>query len=336
MSQSAPRTFLRHWKLWSLSAPLVTALLAVECCAVLLVVCGLLLPPAGLDPRMRPLRTAALLVVVAAVHTELGRDAERVRRSALTGEMHVNMASVWFFAAAALLSPGWAGLCAVVVHGHLWWRSVGPRVPPYRQAYTTAVFVLATAAASAAMAWLRGGLPAGAGVLVLAAGLLVFFTVNTALVAGAMAVAGPPSGAGPGRRHGRREPAGDRHAVRRRARRRRDGGQPVVGPARGAAAARAPARRPRAAPGAGGEHRREDRPAQRRRLARARRARGHPARPRARRRRRCSCSTSTTSRTSTTPTGTSRATRCWPRWPMRCAPRCVTATSSAGSAARSS
>ncbi len=193
MTQSAPRTFLRQWKLWSLSAQLITALLAVECCAALLVVCGLLLPPAGLDLRST-VRTALLLVVVAVVHAELGRDAERTRRSALVGEMHVNMASVWFFAAAALLPPGWAGLCAVVVHGHLWWRSVGPRVPPHRQAYTTAVFVLATAAASAAMAWLRGGLPAGVGILVLAAGLLVFFTVNTALVAGAMAVADPPSG----------------------------------------------------------------------------------------------------------------------------------------------
>jgi diguanylate cyclase (GGDEF)-like protein len=192
--QSAQRTFLRHWKLWSLSAPLITALLAVECCAALLVVGGLVLPPAALDPHAA-LRTAVLLVVVAALHTEMGRGAERDRRSTLAGEMHVNMASVWFFAAAALLSPGWAGLCAVLVHGHLWWRAVGPRVPPYRQAYTMAVFVLATAAASAVMAWLRGSLPAGAGMLVFAAGLLVFFTVNTALVAGAMAVAGAPSGA---------------------------------------------------------------------------------------------------------------------------------------------
>jgi diguanylate cyclase (GGDEF)-like protein len=197
MSQNAPRTGVRQWKLWSLSAPLVTALLAVESCAVLLVIGGLLLPPAGLGPAEphTALRTAALIVVVAVLHTELGRDAERLRRSTLAGELHVNMASVWFFAAAALLSPGWAGLCAVLVHGHLWWRSVGPRVPPYKQAYTTAVFVLATAAASAVMGWLRGGLPPGFGALVLAAGLLVFFSVNTALVAGAMAVSGPPSGA---------------------------------------------------------------------------------------------------------------------------------------------
>ena len=190
MSQSAQRTFFRGWKLWSLSAPLVTALLAVESSAVLLVVGGLLLPHAGPPPAVE-VRTAILLVAVAALHTELGRDAERVRRQTLLADLHVNMVSVWFFAAAALLSPGWAGLCAVVVHGHLWWRSVGPRVPPHRQAYTTAVFVLATVAASALMTWLRGSLPPGLGVLVLAAGILAFFTLNTALVACAIAFAEP-------------------------------------------------------------------------------------------------------------------------------------------------
>ena len=336
MSQSAPRTGLRQWKLWSLSAPLITALLAVESCAVLLVVGGLLLPPARASTPHAALRTAALLVVVAALHTELGRDAERSRRSTLAGEMHVNMASVWFFAAAALLSPGWAGLCAVVVHGHLWWRSVGPRVPPHRQAYTTAVFVLATVAASAVMGWLRGGLPAGRGALVLAAGLLVFFTVNTALVAGAMAVAGPPSGAA------QAVGTADENLLE------------IATLCVGALVAAVMVVNPwlvlLAVPpllvlqravlvrhlervasidaktgllNSAAWHARAERAVTR-------------SRPRARGRRRCSCSTSTTSRTSTTPTGTSRATRCWRRWPMRCGPRCATATSSAGSAARSS
>jgi GGDEF domain-containing protein len=193
MSQSAQRALLPRWKLWGLPAPLVTALLAVESCAVLFVAASLLLAD-GSAARSGELRTAALLVVVAALHTELGREAERARRRTLLGDLHVNMASVWFFAAAALLSPGWAGLCAVVVHGHLWWRSVGPRVPPHRQVYTTAVFVLATATASALMAWLRPSLPAGWGVLVLAAGLLAFFTLNTALVACAIAFAAPRAG----------------------------------------------------------------------------------------------------------------------------------------------
>ncbi len=193
MSQSAQRTLLPRWKLWGLPAPLVTALLAVESCAALFVVASLVLAQ-GPAPPTAELRTATLLAVVAVLHTELGREAERARRHTLLGDLHVNMASVWFFAAAALLSPGWAGVCAVVVHGHLWWRSVGPRVPPHRQAYTTAVFVLATAAASAAMAWLRASLPAGLGVLVLAAGILLFFTINTALVACAVAFAAPRAG----------------------------------------------------------------------------------------------------------------------------------------------
>jgi hypothetical protein len=59
MSQSAPRTGVRQWKLWSLSAPLITALLAVESCAVLLVLGGLLLPPAGLGPRPTRMRRCA-------------------------------------------------------------------------------------------------------------------------------------------------------------------------------------------------------------------------------------------------------------------------------------
>lgn len=195
MSQSASRMPLLGWKLWSLPAPLVTALLAVETCAVLLVVGAMLLPPTGFDATAA-LRTAALLVVVALLHTELGRGVERVRRQTLLSDLHVNMVSVWFFAAAVLLPPGWAGLCAVLVHGHLWWRSVGRRVPPHRQVFTMAVFVLATVAASAVMAWLRAGLPREFGVPVLAAGILVFFTVNSALVAGAMVASAPRQGVG--------------------------------------------------------------------------------------------------------------------------------------------
>jgi diguanylate cyclase (GGDEF)-like protein len=193
MSQSASRTLLPRWKLWSLPAPLVTALLAVESCAALLVVAGILLPPAGFDAAAAA-RTAALLVVVALLHTELGRGVERIRRQTLVSDLHVNMVSVWFFAAAALLSPGWAGLCAVLVHGHLWWRSVGRRVAPHRQMFTMAVFVLATVAASAVMTWLRAGLPSGFGTPVLAAGILVFFTINSALVAGAMVASAPRQG----------------------------------------------------------------------------------------------------------------------------------------------
>ncbi len=198
MSQSASRMLLR-WKLWSLPAPLVTALLAVESCALLLVVGLLLLPPEGWDASFNAgatPRTAGLLVLVGLLHTELGRGVERVRRQTLVSDLHVNMVSVWFFAAAALLSPGWAGLCAAVVQAHLWWRSVGPRVAPHRQAFTMAVFVLATVAASAVMAWLRAGLPNEFGAPILAAGILVFFTVNTALIAGARVASAPRQGVG--------------------------------------------------------------------------------------------------------------------------------------------
>ena len=65
-----------------------------------------------------------------------------------------------------------------------------------------------------------------------------------------------------------------------------------------------------------GQHRRQDGPAQRRRLARPGRARPAPRAAPAEPPPACSSSTSTTSRRSTTPTGTSPATRCWPRSPQ--------------------
>src|SRR6185503_3544825 len=217
MSQSASRTGLRQWKLWSLSAPLITALLAVESCAVLLVLGGLLLPSAALVPAdpHAALRTAALIVVVAALHTELGRDAERLHRNTLAGEMHINMASVWFFAAAALLSPGGAAGAAVqagVHHGGVRAGHGGGVGRDGLAAGGPARRVRRARARGRAAGVLHrqhgvGGRRDGCG------GLAV--------------------GRGPGRRHARRKPPGDRHLVRRRAGRGRDGGQPVAGPAGG-------------------------------------------------------------------------------------------------------
>ena len=308
----------------------------MRCCSWSAACCCLPRAGSATDPHAA-LRTAALLVVVAVLHTELGRDAERVRRSTArwrAARQHgVGLVLRGGRAAVAGLGRALRGRRArapVVALG----RAAGAAVPAgvhhggVRAGHGGGLGGDDLAA--------RRACPPGSACSCSRPGCWSFFTVNTALVAGAMAVAGPPSGAA------QAVGTADENlleiatlcvgalvaAVM------------VVNPwlvlLAGAAAARAPARRPRAAPGAGGEHRREDRPAQRGRVARAGRARGHPTRPRRRRRRRCSCSTSTTSRTSTTPTATSRATRCWPRWPMRCGPRCATATSSAGSAARSS
>ena len=191
---------MRRWALWSIPARLVISVLAVEATAVVLIGLGLAGSRAFVDHDVRLL---VLICVAGIVYAEIAHDMEQTRRRLFAtqfhSELHVNLGSIWFFAGAVVLSPAWAGVCAVVVYTHLWWRSTGMRAPLYRQVFSAAVFVLASFAASAAMAYARelggwgGTRGALVGVPVIVVGILVFATVNTALVAGAIAVKNPQS-----------------------------------------------------------------------------------------------------------------------------------------------
>jgi diguanylate cyclase (GGDEF)-like protein len=174
------------WALWGLPVPLQVAILAVESTALLLVVSGAAVLPGGPDD----LRNLLLLACAGMIHTEVVRSVERMRRR-LVGPLHVSLASVWFLAGAVVLPPAWAGLCALLVQAHLWCRAEGPRALPHRAAFSAAVFVLAAVGAAATYTQLSGALPAPLPVL---AAILVFFTVNTALVAGAIATSDTRAG----------------------------------------------------------------------------------------------------------------------------------------------
>jgi diguanylate cyclase (GGDEF)-like protein len=189
---------VRSWALWSIPIRLVVSVLAVEATAVILIGLGLVGSRAFLDHDVRLL---VLICVAGVVYAEIAHDVEQTRRrlfdTQFHTQLHVNLGSIWFFAGAVVLSPAWAGVCAVVVYTHLWWRSTGERAPVYRQVFSAAVFVLASFAASAAMAYVRelggwgGTRGAPVGIPVLVVGILVFATVNSALVAGAIAVNNP-------------------------------------------------------------------------------------------------------------------------------------------------
>jgi diguanylate cyclase (GGDEF)-like protein len=118
---------------------------------------------------------------------------EQIRRR-VNGEVHVNLGSVWFFAAIVLLPPIYAVLCTFVIHLHLWLRSARPRNPVFKHLFSSATMVLTSLATSGVMAAVTAG---GTGdrwdLHVLALGVLVFLTVNTALVAGVIAVNSPQS-----------------------------------------------------------------------------------------------------------------------------------------------
>ena len=273
------------------------------------------------------------------LHAEIVLRVERVRRR-ITDTPHVDFSSVWTFAGAVLLPPAIAALVAVVVFTHLWARSWRPQVPVFRHVFSTATIVLACLAASAVVAAGGQQLPSlvggGRTLVLLAVAGLVYTTVNSCLVAGAVAVSTPKPDLATA--------LGDWDDVVLEMATLSLGALAalvlsinpwlvvfVLPPAAGAAPGGAGA-----PPQGGREHRPEDRAAQRRGLAHARPnaccTAAAPRTPRAA----CWCSTWTTSSGSTTPTGTSPATRCCRQWRTRCATRSATGTWSAASAARSS
>src|SRR5919206_722600 len=168
-----------HWAIWSTPSRVMLPVLLVEVTAFALVAAGL--RTAHID--LPALLLAGMLCVFGVVHTEIAVRVERIRRR-ISVTAHVDLSSVWTFAAALLLPAALAAGVAVVVFSHLWWRSWRPRVPVYRHVFSTATIVLACLAVSAVMPADRSGID----LLSIVLAVLVYSTVNSALIAGAIAV----------------------------------------------------------------------------------------------------------------------------------------------------
>ena len=180
---------IRRWPLWEMPHRLVISVLLVEATAIgLVVVVAVRLPlPDGIQ-----LLRALLLAGLGLLHTEIAIGVERIRRRDMVGN-HANLSSVWTFAGALVLPPVCAAAVAVVVHLHVWARTGRPRVPLYRSVYSAATIVLACLGA-AAVVELLGRTPvqlSAAGVPGIVLALLVYTTINTGLVAGAIAMSAP-------------------------------------------------------------------------------------------------------------------------------------------------
>jgi diguanylate cyclase (GGDEF)-like protein len=172
-----------------LSHRLAVSVLVVEATAIGLVATIAVRMPA---PDASQLLQAALLAGLGILHTETAIGVERVRRRVMVGN-HANLSSVWTFAGALVLPPVCAAVVAVVVHLHVWMRTGRPRVPLYRSVYSAATIVLACLGAGAVITFVGSGqeplVPAGVPGITLA--LLVYTTINTGLVAGAIAMSAP-------------------------------------------------------------------------------------------------------------------------------------------------
>jgi diguanylate cyclase (GGDEF)-like protein len=177
---------IADWPVWSLPGRVRLPVLLVEATAVMLAA----LLARDLDVAPTSWVVAGVLALIGLAHTEIAVRVERTRRR-VTEDLHVDLTSVWTFAGALLLPATLAAGVAVVVHGYVWWRSWRPRVPLYKQLFSTATVVLACIGASVVVSDVGDPGPWFTGVSDLWAALvamLVYTTVNSCLVAGAIAV----------------------------------------------------------------------------------------------------------------------------------------------------
>jgi diguanylate cyclase (GGDEF)-like protein len=172
-----------------MSHRLAVSVLVVEATAIGLVLEVAVRAPV---PGAVQLLQSALLAGLGILHTEAAIGVERLRRRVMVGN-HANLSSVWTFAGALVLPPACAAAVAVVVHLHVWARTGRPRVPLYRSAYSAATIVLACLGAAAVVGYLgRGPEPlAVAGIPGIVLALCAYTTINTGLVAGAIAMSAP-------------------------------------------------------------------------------------------------------------------------------------------------
>ncbi|MDT0349667.1 GGDEF domain-containing protein [Pseudonocardia charpentierae] len=135
----------------------------------------------------------AALAVAGVLHTEIALRVERMRRR-VTPSPHVDLSSVWTFAAALLLPPLLATLTVIVIYLHLYLRVWRPtRNPAYRWLFTTATVVLAVHAAAGAVAYVDNSdvFGSGSGLAAIVTALLCYTAVNTCLVVGAVVLSAP-------------------------------------------------------------------------------------------------------------------------------------------------
>ena len=181
---------LRDWGIWSVPSRLIVALLLVELLAVLVVVVdGVLMPP---DLTSSALWIVAVLVAAGVLHTEAALGVERMRRR-VDQTAHLDLSSVWTFAAALLLPGCMATAVVLLVYLHLYlraWRASG--FPPYRVVFSTATVVLAVHAAGAVVGLDGAADPfrSTVGLLLILLAVVAYALVNLVLVVVAIRLSG--------------------------------------------------------------------------------------------------------------------------------------------------
>jgi diguanylate cyclase (GGDEF)-like protein len=178
---------VRRWELWTVPKAGVRYLLLIDAVAlVLAVVSGFGTMITGAD-----MLAFGVLSACAVAHNELARGIERARRE-IENIAHVDLSSVWLFAGVLLLPMPLNVALIALVYSHYWWRN--PRVPVHRRVFGMAALVISTQATVGVLSLIGGpGRLVGQTstvlvVLVVVLSLLVYTTVDVALIAGRVAI----------------------------------------------------------------------------------------------------------------------------------------------------
>lgn len=134
---------VRRWALWSQRPRLIGYCLLIELAALVLTLAGSASSGQGHD-----LRIFAVLAGLGVVQAEISRQVERVRRQ-ISVTPHINMTSVWTFAAVLLLPAPYITAVVVVLYAHsairIWHRL--RRVPAFRIVFNASLVVVTCMAA---------------------------------------------------------------------------------------------------------------------------------------------------------------------------------------------
>ncbi|MBW0104048.1 GGDEF domain-containing protein [Pseudonocardia sp. KRD291] len=145
-------------------------------------------------PNQSSLVLLAYLTIAAIAYTEISHGVEQTRRR-VGGPGHVDLTSVWTFAAAVTLPLSLATVAVVLIYLHFYARVLRPaKTPLYRQIFNAATVILAVHAAGASIRYIDQ-LPilhlGDIDFIVLVFALLTYTVVNTSLVVGVVAMTTP-------------------------------------------------------------------------------------------------------------------------------------------------
>jgi diguanylate cyclase (GGDEF)-like protein len=179
--------------LWSRPAVSVVWILVLDALAVGVVATSLIVMPV----TGSLLTTFGVIVLAALLQGETSRRIEHARRL-ISGPVHINMMSVWVFAAVLTLPIGWVGLVTAINAGHVVLRSYNVSTSyPHRQVMNAAALMLSAWGARAVLdagqvpTIGRTGLTASTLAAVCVAAI-TFFVIDAVLIAVSLLVDRPP------------------------------------------------------------------------------------------------------------------------------------------------